>query len=318
MTTPPQTIVRRIFILLMTVVVLAWVAIAFGVYGLQWRGLRTTSWGRFTPLPAASLGWHLVSVHSWLTQYQAVTAYNDQLTRTSPTVFPIHTAGDNAQQAMTKVIRDAGLVQILTNFHLKVSTADIDQAFQAQLTQTGNQDQIAQTIKQLYHWTPEQFKQHVLRTVVARDRIQEKLSFDAQLNAPSRQQADRVLALVTSGSQSFQDLAKKYSDDAYGASGGDLGFVTPGSQAKAIDDAAAALSVDQVSDVVHTKYGFHILKVLERKTVDGQEQTHLLQIFIAAPSVDQYLTAWLQTHQVRVWLPGLSWDEHQGQVTTGG
>lgn len=288
---------------------------AAGVYALGWHGPKTTAWTRWVPVPVASVGWHLVAAHTWLEQYQAIATYNTQLTSASPSSFPAKSADQNAELAMTKAVRDVGLLRLLDTYRLTVSSSDVEQAYQAQLTQTGQPEQIAQTIRRLYNWSPEEFKQNVIRTVVAQDKLQSKLSFDDSLNTTSRQQADRVLALVKAGQQSFEDLAKAYSDDAYGAQGGDLGFVPRGSQDKVIEDAAFSLPIDSVSGLLHTKFGFHIIKVVERKTVDGQDQAHLKQIFIAAPSVDQFLTTAMAKQRVWVWLPRIAWDATHGQAT---
>ncbi len=315
MKTSPNNIVRRSVSTLIGLVLGVWLITAIGVYGFHWHGSRTTMVTRWTPLPAASVGWHPLSVFVWLMQYQAISRYHDQLTQTSQVAFPIHTSEQNARDALSKIIQDRGLATILRDMNITISTADIDQAFQAQLNQTGKPDQITATLKRLYDWTPTQYKRFVIWSVVARDRLQEKLSFDEHLNTSARQQADKVLALLKSNSSNFEDVAKSYSDDAYGAKGGDLGFVPKGTQLKELDEVSFSLPLNQISDLIHTKYGFHILKVTERKTVDGQEQAHVFQILVAAPSVDQYVTDWLKHQHVRVWMNGYSWDNNRGQVT---
>ncbi len=311
----PSRLTRWLLITVLIAAFLVETVTAAGIYFFGWRGHRTTAWTRFVPVPVASVGWHILSAHAWLEQNLAVAHYNNQLTASSPSTFPARTASQNSQVAMTKIVRDRGLTFILSADHIRLAASDVEQAYQTQLTQTGNPSQIAETVRQLYNWSPEQFKQNVIRTVVGRDKLQEKLSFDPELSAAAQKQADRVLALVHDGQQSFEDLAKSYSDDAYGAQGGDLGFVSRGTQVQEIDDAAFSLPVGSTSQVIHTKYGFHIIKIIELITVDGQDQVHLKQIFIAAPSVDQYLTSWLKQRTVWVWLPDLKWDRLNGQAT---
>lgn len=307
-------LVYRLLSALAGIVVGVYLVTALGVYAFGWRGPRTTAWTKYVPLPAANVGWHLLSVHAWLVQYQAMTHNSDQLTATSPAAFPPKSASQNAEVAATKIVRDAALASILRGFHLTVSSSDIEQAYQAQLAQTGNSANIPSVIRQLYNWTPEQFKQHVLWTVVARDKLQEHLSYDETLNTSSLRQANAVLDLVKAGKQSFEDIARSYSDDAHGAQGGDMGVVPRGTLVKEVDDAAFSLPLNQVSDLLHSKYGFHIIKVTQRSTDNGQDQAHIFEIFIAAPSVDQYVTARLKEEPVAFWLPGLGWDAHQGQV----
>jgi peptidyl-prolyl cis-trans isomerase C len=64
----------------------------------------------------------------------------------------------------------------------------------------------------------------------------------------------------------FGELAKADSDDSLSASnGGDLGFFSRGEMEVPFDKAAFALEVGQVSDVVETSYGYHIIKVTDHK-----------------------------------------------------
>ncbi len=73
-----------------------------------------------------------------------------------------------------------------------------------------------------------------------------------------------ILEEVRAGGD-FAALAQKYSEDATAARGGDLGFVLRGHTVKAFEDAAFALQAGQVSEVVETGFGYHLIKVEERR-----------------------------------------------------
>ncbi|HDK35633.1 MAG TPA: parvulin peptidyl-prolyl isomerase, partial [Bacteroidetes bacterium] len=64
----------------------------------------------------------------------------------------------------------------------------------------------------------------------------------------------------------FAALAKKYSQDpGSAAKGGDLGYVTRGDLVKPFEEAAFKLKPGQMSGIVETKYGYHIIKMIDRK-----------------------------------------------------
>ncbi len=310
--------VQRRLIMIGGVIVVAVAAIyavwAVGVYGFHWRGNKTLTMSRYLPVPAAAVGWQPLSLHSYLWQRQTIEHYTNYLNKNSPGVFSAGQTPNSRQVAMTKIIRDWASQKIATEQKIGVTPTDLDQAFNAQLLQGGDRAQTTKAIKDLYDWTPEQFKKYVLKVAVIREKLREKLSFDDTINAAQRQQAERVYALVKAGPAEFAELAKQYSEDVYGVSGGDLGFFAQGEHAKEIDEAAFSLDVGQVSDLVHTKFGWHILVVEEKKDVDGQDQVRARQIFIAAPSVDEYITAQLNRWGVRIWLSEFSWDKKTGQV----
>lgn len=63
----------------------------------------------------------------------------------------------------------------------------------------------------------------------------------------------------------FEDLAREYSDDASAAVGGDLGFFERGVMVPEFEEAAFALEPGEVSGIVPTRFGFHIIEVLDRE-----------------------------------------------------
>jgi peptidyl-prolyl cis-trans isomerase D len=78
-------------------------------------------------------------------------------------------------------------------------------------------------------------------------------------------QAEDLLKQIKGGAN-FADLAKKYSQDpGSAAKGGDLGWVSRGQMVKNFEDTVFSLNNNQISGVVTTEYGFHIIQVLEKQ-----------------------------------------------------
>lgn len=84
--------------------------------------------------------------------------------------------------------------------------------------------------------------------------------------ANAHTKADDLLLELKRGAD-FETLAKSNSDDAANAaSGGDLGFFSRGQMASAFETAAFALTTaNNISAVVETEFGFHIIKLIEKK-----------------------------------------------------
>ncbi len=87
-------------------------------------------------------------------------------------------------------------------------------------------------------------------------------------------QAERIRALAQQG-QDFADLARRYSDDPSAERGGDLGFFGRGDMIPKFEETAFSLAPGQISDVIRTEFGYHIIKV-EDKTDDRVHARHIL------------------------------------------
>ncbi len=82
--------------------------------------------------------------------------------------------------------------------------------------------------------------------------------------AKVRKQAESVLEMAKKG-EDFAELAKKYSEGPTKEKGGDLGFFEKGKMVPAFEKAAYALKEGEISEIVQTQFGLHIIKVEEIK-----------------------------------------------------
>ncbi len=77
--------------------------------------------------------------------------------------------------------------------------------------------------------------------------------------------------------ESFDDLARRYSEDASAPQGGDLGWATPGDMVPQFEQAMDALQPGQLSPVVQSPFGWHLIKVEERRTKDMEDEYRRMQ-----------------------------------------
>ncbi|QPJ60617.1 MAG: hypothetical protein G3M70_01430 [Candidatus Nitronauta litoralis] len=136
---------------------------------------------------------------------------------------------------------------------------------------------------------PESYRsQHIFIAYVPAEKRMKMKRDELKANAEklrdeAKVRMDKVMKELKAGGD-FSELAKKYSEDAGSAEkGGDLGFVYKGMLDKQYDAAVAKLKPGEVSPVVESPYGFHVIKLNETKPsemakfeeVKGSVQNHL-------------------------------------------
>jgi peptidyl-prolyl cis-trans isomerase C len=104
---------------------------------------------------------------------------------------------------------------------------------------------------------PEQIKaSHILIKVAA--------DAPADQKAKARKKIEDVQQKVKNG-EDFATLAKTYSEGPSGPKGGDLGYFRRGQMVKPFEEAAFSLKPDETSEIVETQFGYHLIKVNDKK-----------------------------------------------------
>jgi peptidyl-prolyl cis-trans isomerase D len=114
------------------------------------------------------------------------------------------------------------------------------------------------------------YEQNISRYTSAEERHAAHILVSAPKDAPAadrakaKAKAEALLAEARKNPAGFADLAKKNSDDkGSAANGGDLDFFGRGAMVKPFEDAAFAMKPGEISNVVESEFGFHIIKLLD-------------------------------------------------------
>lgn len=134
-----------------------------------------------------------------------------------------------------------------------------------------------------------------------------KPKFDEIAKAETRKKMQALLDSLKA-SVPFEDLARRHSQDPGSASqGGDLGLVRRGLFVKEFESAVFALKEGQISDIVETEFGLHIIQLLERRG-DAVHPRHILLRIERTQASDDSAIALLQSLRRRI-LAGESFAE---------
>lgn len=185
---------------------------------------------------------------------------------------------------LIKQLEDQQIVsQEASKQRIKVTPKEIDDEFNKLTENAGGPDKVKETLQKLYGWTVDDFKKKIKFSLV-QQKLADNISNNSSLNGVAKAKAEDLLKQIKAGGD-FSELAKANSEDSSASAGGDLGFITKGQTVAEFEEAAYKLEVGQVSDVVKTQFGYHIIKALEKK----DDTVHVQHILIKGVDLESWL-----------------------------
>lgn len=177
------------------------------------------------------------------------------------------------RQVLDVMIEQALIEQAAADEGLTVSDQELDQAIARDIQENGGQDKFDAWL-QGNNWTYEEYRSRQ-RSMMISFRMFERVTRNVPTQAEQvharhilvsdEDKANEILSELQSGVD-FEQLARQHSlDPSTKESGGDLGFFPRGTLVvPQVEEAAFALSVGQISSVIPSSMGYHIVQVVER------------------------------------------------------
>ena len=109
---------------------------------------------------------------------------------------------------------------------------------------------------------------------------------------------------IQAGTRTFEQLARDNSEDGSAAQGGDLGWTSPGTFVPEFEEAITALPVGGISDPVTTRFGLHLIQVVDRRqaTLDVRQQREQAKNLLREQKFDEAFTEWLRDLRGRAYI----------------
>ena len=131
------------------------------------------------------------------------------------------------------------------------------------------------------------------------------LRVSAQLSAEA---AGRRLAdfkrQILAGTKSFEAIARENSEDSSAAIGGELGWTSPGTFVPEFEETMNALSINGISDPVTSRFGVHLIQVLERREVvlDARQQREQARNVLREQKFESAYLDWVRDLRGRAYI----------------
>lgn len=115
--------------------------------------------------------------------------------------------------------------------------------------------------------------------------------------------------LIESGRATFEQLARANSEDGSAQEGGDLGWVSPGGFVPEFEEAMDALPVKGISNPVPSRFGIHLIQVMERRDVvlDNKQLRDQARNALRERKYDEAYSDWMKDLRARAFIETREW-----------
>ena len=109
---------------------------------------------------------------------------------------------------------------------------------------------------------------------------------------------------ILAGSKTFEQLARENSEDGSAAQGGDLGWASAGSYVPEFEEALAQLDVGGISEPLATRFGVHLVQVVDRRqvTLDAKQQREQARNILREQKFEEAYGEWLRDLRSRAYI----------------
>lgn len=249
-------------------------------------------------LPAGFVNGSSISYVEFIEDLQAVKqSYKGATADQIPSEAEMH------QNVWDMLVKNAVVKKEAAKNNVVITDKDVNDEYDSLVKNVGSEEETETLIKNNYGWNKNKFKERVLRPYVLQQKLVSSDKILEKLGKEPEQRAQEVLKQAQEGKKSFEDLAKEYSEDGSKDNGGDLGWFGAGMMVTEFEKAVSELEVGKISNLVQTEFGYHIIKLEEKRQNDKKEtEWHAKHILIKTTDLDTYLGNLVEQAKIKKWL----------------
>lgn len=273
-------------------------AVGYLAYAKKDDGQFVKSVVRVVPYPAVFIDSRYVTLASYYDQLDILKTYYKEFKKTDfSSEEGKKLLSDLRKEVMERLKEDAIVAAEAKKMNVSVPKKEVDESFDKLVVSNGGQKDFSEILKRYYGLTPEEFKIKIYEPRLLRQKLTEKINSDESVTAASKKKADDLMSQVKAGGD-FAKLARENSDDpGSAANGGDLGYFGKGKMVPEFEKAAFDAKTGEVVGPIRTVYGFHIIKVVDKK----DDQVKASHILIKVRDFNDWLDDLKKT--VKIWQP---------------
>lgn len=292
------------------------------IYGFDLDNAVTRTSAKIIPYPAAIVGSkHLVSISELQKSLQSVKNFYEKQ-NFSEAGLRVDFSTENGRkrllvkkkEILNKLIENK-IIEILAQKRGITITQEMTaQAVNQEIEKYGNKEETLNNLQKLYGWSQNDFEKNLVKP----DLYQAALENFVKENDTDAQKAKEKIGLafdeIKNDRRDFSEVARQYSEGESAKNGGDLGWFSADQMLPQLAAAAAALTKGEMSDIIESALGYHIVILDDRKTENGVDKVKIRQVFVKTGNFGDWLAE--QEKNIKIFIPlkDFSWNLESGDV----
>lgn len=216
------------------------------------------------------------------------------------------------REVLNKMVEDAAFRAIAGKKNITITEQEVKDDIRTRIESYGTGSEVEKNLERLYGWNIQDFAEKVVSPALYQERLQ--AVYKEEVDQKNAREKVEAAEKELSGGASFVDVARKYSEGNTSQNGGELGWFQLMDLTPELQEQVRTAPLGQVSPIVESSLGYHIVLVEETKN-DGEVTLYRLsQIFAKKISFSTWLTQEMQALHISVWSPFYIWNEERAQV----
>ena len=255
------------------------IIVSVGIYLGGWQGSLATALTKVIPYPVLYVEGSFVKASYFFEDVEALRRYFNRLG------LPVEEV-QLKRQVMSSLIERQVIAKIAARQGLSVTDEETGQLLGQLMTEEADLEQL---INDLYGWDTKEYVDRVLKPLLLAQKAENDYYQSDFMKAVNDEMAG-YQAEVEADPAKFSEIASRVNDDSTKFVEGDLGWFSLGDMVPELELALLDLVEGQISPVVETRFGLHLILLQERIINEGGETTfHASHIFKQTPAFSDYL-----------------------------
>jgi len=214
---------------------------------------------------------------------------------------------------INKLIENKIIESLAKKREIHISDATVDEEVNRNIDQFSNRQNLMSELNRLYGWSLDDFKEKVVKPELYGEKLSEAYTTEID-TSPQENKIKSLRERIATKKEDFSKVAQESSEGQSSNNGGDLGWSTKDQLVTEVADVAFSMKQGQISDVISSPLGFHIIKLEESKEDNGEALVHLRQIFVKKITFSDWLKDQMKKYQILVFLKDYQWNAGDARI----